>query len=196
MRSAFVTHQYNYPIVDHLLVTEGVPLRFLFPLLTFALALLVVACNAEPPRRSLLAVSLAAPNTQPTADRNDPVIAEGRAQYDLVCAHCHGYNLEGQLVETLADTRALGMNTVPAPGPSGHFWQHPDQLLIRVIQEGIQNPLDQFPMAAFGADLTEDQIRAILAYIKTSWTDEQRDYQAQLTVDWAERLESLGLGDE
>jgi S-disulfanyl-L-cysteine oxidoreductase SoxD len=171
-------------------------LRILFSLLTISLALLVVACNAEPPRRSLLAVTLAASDAQPTPDLSDPLIAEGRAQYDLVCAHCHGYNLEGQLADTLADTRALGMNTVPAPGATGHFWQHPDQLLIRVVQEGIQNPLDQFPMAAFGADLSEDQIRAILAYIKTSWTDEQRTYQAQLTEDWAQRLEALGLGDE
>jgi mono/diheme cytochrome c family protein len=170
-------------------------LRISLSLLASIVVLLVAACNAEPPRRSLLAITLAAPHSQPTPDLSNPVLAEGRAQYDLVCAHCHGYSLEGQLSDTVADTRALGMNTVPSPGSDGHFWQHPDQLLIRVIQEGIQNPLDQYPMAAFGDGLTEDQIRAILAYIKTSWTDEQRAYQAQLTVDWAQRMEELGLSD-
>ena len=176
-----------------MLALGGVALRVLLLLLASMVVLLVVAGNAEPPRRSLLAVTLAAPHSQPTPDLSDPIIAEGRAQYDLVCAHCHGYNLQGQLSETIADTRELGMNTVPSPGPDGHFWQHPDQLLIRVVQEGIQNPLDQYPMAAFGDGLTEDQIRSILAYIKTSWTDEQRAYQAQLTEDWARRMEGLGL---
>lgn len=161
------------------------------------LALLIAGCNAEPPRPSNFAATRSAPHAADisTIEINDPELIEGKRLYDLNCAHCHGYNLEGQIPESIPATLELGMKPVPAPGPTGHFWEHPDQLLLRVVQEGISNPLDQYPMAAFGNDLSEAQIRAILGYIKLSWTDEQRAYQARLTEDWAARTEALGLSD-
>lgn len=140
-------------------------------------------------------ITLVAPGDVPTTTFTDPVLIKGEETYNLVCAHCHGYEGEGQLASTIENTLALGMNTVPPANSTGHMWQHPDQLLIRVVQEGIQNPLDQFPMAAFSPGLSEDDIRAVLAYIRLWWTDEQRAHQAQLTENWAKRLEALGISD-
>lgn len=36
-------------------------------------------------------------------------------------------------------------------------------------------------MPAFREQLNEDDVTAILAYIKTWWTDEQREFQAEAT---------------
>src|SRR5690606_28070715 len=144
-------------------------------LLLFTLTLAACGQIAQPTPQ--FDITLVAPEDVPTTTFTDPVLAQGEELYTLICAHCHGYEGEGQLESTIENTLALGMHTVPALNSSGHIWQHPDQLLIRVVQEGIQNPLDQFPMASFSPGLSEEEIRAILAYIKLWWTDEQRQHQ-------------------
>lgn len=136
------------------------------------------------------------PGHIPTSSFSDPVLAAGQNSYNLICAHCHGYNGEGQLASTIETSRQLGMDIVPPQNSSGHTWEHPDQLLVRVIKEGIQNPLAQYPMPAFGDSLIDDDIHAILAYIKLWWTDEQRAHQARLTENWAELDRQYGVGGE
>jgi mono/diheme cytochrome c family protein len=42
-------------------------------------------------------------------------------------------------------------------------------------------PDDAPTMPPFGDRLTEDEIRAVLAHIKTWWTDQQRQFQSQVT---------------
>lgn len=115
----------------------------------------------------------------------DPVLAAGKTNYDFLCAHCHGYNGEGQTGTTVEETLKMGMNLIPGHDSTFHTWQHPDQLLVRVIQEGIDNPLNRYLMPAYISALTEAQIMEILTYIKIWWTDEQRAYQARLTEDRA-----------
>jgi mono/diheme cytochrome c family protein len=132
------------------------------------------------------AITLVAPNQLPTSQFTDPVLVLGEQQYNLVCAHCHGYEGQGQLAESIPQTESLGMHTVPAHNADSHVYQHPDQLLIRVIKEGVQNPLDHYPMPAFEGALTDEQINAIIAYMKTWWTEEQRAHQAEITQRWAE----------
>ena len=157
----------------------------------FSLLLVLSLVSACAPQR--YDITLVASSDLPTTTFSDPVLIRGEASYNLLCAHCHGYDGEGQLEATIANTRALGMNLVPPANSTGHMWEHPDQLLIRVVQEGIVNPLDQFPMAAFGEGVPEDEIRAILAYIKRWWTEDQRNHQATLTRDWDARLAGLGI---
>ena len=136
------------------------------------------------------------PGHVPTSSFSDPVLAAGENNYNLICAHCHGYNGEGQLASTIETSRQLGMDTVPAQNASGHTWEHPDQLLVRVIKEGIQNPLSQYPMPAFGDSLSDEDIHAILAYIRLWWTDEQRAHQARLTENWAALDREFNVGAE
>lgn len=163
------------------------------PLLMLFLVLFTAACSqpSTQPGSTLI------PPSQRTPSRfTDPELAEGETQYNLLCAHCHGYQLEGQLAVTIPQTLNLGMHTVPPHDSTGHTWQHPDQLLIRVIREGIQNPLDQYPMPAFGDGLSEAQIRAILRYIKLSWTDAQREYNQRVTDQWAEIDRQMGFTED
>jgi S-disulfanyl-L-cysteine oxidoreductase SoxD len=159
-------------------------------LILFGLALVGCGTLVTP---TPLPITLIAPQQLPTSVFNDPVLRLGQEQYNLVCGHCHGYNGEGQLASTVQNTRELGMNLVPAHDSSGHTWEHPDQLLFRVIAEGIQNPLDQFAMPGFGGGMTDEQITAVIEYMKLWWTPQQRAHQASLTREWARREQELGL---
>lgn len=111
----------------------------------------------------------------------------GEVNYSLYCAHCHGYEGEGQKAETVENTLSLGMHTVPPHDATGHTWQHPDALLIKVIQDGIDNPLDHYTMPGFGTVLSEAEIIDMIDYMRQWWTEEQREQQAQITQNWNER---------
>ncbi len=165
-------------------------------ILTSVLSILVLAACSGDGSQTRVPITRDAPQDAPTPEITDPVLRAGQAAYRLRCAHCHGQNGEGQLASTVPNTLNLGMHTVPAHDSSGHTWQHPDQLLIRVIREGIQNPLDQYMMPAFGSDLSDAEIAGLLAYIKLWWSDEQRETQAQRTQNWAATERELGISDD
>lgn len=145
----------------------------------------LAACAPSKPQPEAVVVGTESPQ-RATMVAADPVLSLGKQQYDLRCAHCHGYDGSGQLAPTIENTLALGMNLVPAHDSSGHTWQHPDQLLIKVIKEGIRNPLNQFPMESYEEVMTDEEINAVLDYIRLWWTDEQREHQRGLTEHWAE----------
>jgi mono/diheme cytochrome c family protein len=119
---------------------------------------------------ALLAVATAA-LTWPTAGRGDTAqqLARGRDLYATHCASCHGGNLEGQpnWQTPLPDGR------MPAPplDASGHAPHHGDPQLFRVVKEGMEavNPGRPSDMPAFAGVLSDDDIRAIIAFLKTSW---------------------------
>lgn len=162
------------------------------------LGLLLAACGTvqEPPTPTptRLPITLIAPDQLPTSAFTDPVLRLGESHYYLYCAHCHGYNGEGQVGEIAENTLSLGMRTVPAHNADGSLWLYADQVIIRTIQQGVTNPLDQYPMPAFAQTLTEDDIRALLAFIKLWWTDDQRKYQARVTDNMTARLAGLSGG--
>jgi mono/diheme cytochrome c family protein len=118
----------------------------------------------------------------------NPVLQVGKTEYDLRCAHCHGYSGEGQLPHTVENTLRLGMIPVPAHDSSGHTYLHGDDLLIKIIEEGVPNPLSQFPMPAFKDVLTDEQIIAVIEYMKLWWTEEQRAHQREVTAYRREML--------
>jgi len=63
------------------------------------------------------------------------------------------------------------------------------------VRDGIQNPLNLYPMTGFGYVFSEGDIRDILAYIKRWWTDEQRAHQAEITAYASEVRANVGLTD-
>ena len=117
--------------------------------------------------------------------RADPTnaaqVAMGRTIYAAQCASCHGAALEGQ-----PHWRQRGPNgRLPAPphDPSGHTWHHPDDALFGITKNGIAAyapPGYQSDMPAFGGTLSDDEIWAVLAYIKSTWPSEIRERQAAL----------------
>lgn len=107
----------------------------------------------------------------------------GRALYLEHCAACHGVDLEGQPDWRSSD--ADGVYPAPPHDETGHTWHHDDAMLIDYITRGGQAVLDDMGvtfnsgMPDFGSVLDEQEIEAILDYIKSTWPDHIRDLQAQ-----------------
>lgn len=111
-------------------------------------------------------------------------LAQGREIYVQNCAACHGIDGQGQFPEAPLEPDSTGRIGAPPHNESGHSWHHSDILLIRYVTEGGFSDLTRFyAMPPFGDILSGEQIRLVIAYIKTLWTDEQRDMQRQLTEE-------------
>ncbi len=126
----------------------------------------------------------------------DPNLQMGEAAYNLRCAHCHGYAGEGQLASTVPNTQQLGLHTVPPHDATGHTWQHPSHLIRQVILNGIQNPLDHYPMPPFEGLVSDEDVDQLIAYMSLWWTDEQRAWQTQVTQRRAELDAEFGVSGE
>lgn len=105
------------------------------------------------------------------ADPNDPVlVAAGQAVYAAQCAACHGAKLEGQ--PNWKTPNADGSLPAPPHDASGHTWHHPDAVLFRIARLGgqaVAPPGFASGMPAFGDTLNDREIRAVLAFIKSTW---------------------------
>ena len=109
-------------------------------------------------------------------------LALGEAVYAESCAGCHGADLEGE-----PDWRSrLPSGLMPAPphDETGHTWHHPDDALLRITREGPAAVVGggyESAMPGFGEVLSDEEIHAVLAFIKGTWPERERDYQAQMT---------------
>ncbi|MCB0036877.1 MAG: c-type cytochrome [Anaerolineales bacterium] len=89
------------------------------------------------------------------------VLAQGEAIFIETCAACHGSEGEG--------------NVGPALNGSMHAWHHIDSQLRLIIRDGIEGTA----MVGHKDHLSNEEIDAVISYIKVWWTPEQR--QMQLT---------------
>lgn len=111
-------------------------------------------------------------------------IAQGGEIYAQNCATCHGTEGQGQFPEAPLEPDVTGRRGAPPHNQTGHTWHHSDELLLRYVRDGgFSDPANFYPMPAFGDVLAEAQILEVIAYIKTMWTGEQREYQQRLTAD-------------
>lgn len=114
----------------------------------------------------------------------DPArLATGLALYGEHCAACHGAELEGQANWRQRDSDGL----LPAPphDETGHTWHHPDQQLFEITKLGtaaLIGPDYLTAMGPFGEVLSDDEIWAVLAYIKSRWPEKLRARQAEATA--------------
>ncbi len=119
----------------------------------------------------------------PMADPDDAEqVAFGQSVYAANCASCHGTNLEGQ-----PDWQVRMENgRLPAPphDETGHTWHHPDQILFGITKYGLSqyaSPGYQSDMPVYEGKLTDEQIWATLAFIKSRWPPHIVDRQRELT---------------
>lgn len=120
----------------------------------------------------------------PRIDPGDVAQVEvGRRIYVGACASCHGTSLEGQANWQ----RRLSNGRLPAPphDATGHTWHHPDEMLFRITKygAGAYSVGYQTDMPAFETRLTDDEIAASLAFIKSTWAAEIRAKQARIDGD-------------
>ena len=119
-----------------------------------------------------------------SADAKDPELVDlGRKVYVVHCAQCHGIALEGQpnWRQRLPD------GNLPAPphDETGHTWHHADQVLFEITKNGrLKNapPSIQSSMPPFDGRLSDKEIWASLAYIKSHWSRQILDRQQSLTA--------------
>jgi mono/diheme cytochrome c family protein len=109
-------------------------------------------------------------------------IAQGQTLYGLRCASCHGKKLEGQ--PNWQTPLPNGRLPAPPHDKSGHTWHHTDDALRGITKLGLKpfaGDNYESDMPAFAAILSDQEIEAILAYIKSTWPERERTYQQQRT---------------
>jgi len=124
----------------------------------------------------------AAPEPSHFADAdNDALTTLGAEVYANNCSSCHGRRLQGQALWQLRDQ--YEGHRAPPHDSSGHTWQHSDEDLFHMTKTG------KFPaapaalvsfMPAFEHRLSDGEIIAVLAFIKSRWPIGIRASQSML----------------
>ncbi len=110
------------------------------------------------------------------------VVQAGAKIYQTQCASCHGPNLEGQPDWRTRDVNGL----LPAPphDATGHTWHHADDLLFEITKFGpgvvINDNSYKTTMPAYRNILSDEEIVAVLSFIKNTWPEEQRSWQEKV----------------
>ncbi|MDH5489794.1 MAG: cytochrome c [Rhodospirillaceae bacterium] len=143
------------------------PLRKISILLAPALLLVLSGCGESPIDRADQA--------------NERAVQMGEEIYAENCAGCHGANLEGE-----PDWQVKKEDgTLPAPphNDNGHTWHHDDNLLFNYTKLGGEKMLPKnikSGMPGFVDILSDEQIWAVLSFIKSKWSIEAQQRQASL----------------
>lgn len=110
------------------------------------------------------------------------LLARGQRVYAAQCAACHGARLEGQ-----PNWRERGPDgKLPAPphDASGHTWHHPDELLFRITKHGVAKVANlknyASAMPAYEGALSDEEIVAVLSWIKSQWPADIRSRHDEL----------------
>ncbi len=122
-----------------------------------------------------------------TSSANIPVegelVALGEQIYKLQCAVCHGVNLEGQ--PNWRERKPNGRLPAPPHDATGHTWHHDDATLFALTKYGLAaltgTPVET-DMPVYDGVLTDREIRAALAYIKSKWPKKIRERQAEMSA--------------
>ena len=109
-------------------------------------------------------------------------IQRGEQLYQAYCASCHGGPTGGRM-----------MDIPPVHNANGHTWHHPDCQLRSIILHGsgqmgemmrrMMGSPDAPRMPTFEGTLSDEDVDAILGYVKTWWTPQQRAWQARVTQE-------------
>lgn len=126
---------------------------------------------------------------------NSALVREGHGIYMLSCSSCHGRRLEGQALWQVMDQYAG--RRAPPQDATGHTWQHSDEALFQKTKFGrfpSEPTHRRYYMPAFAGRMTDHQILAVLAFIKSSWPVGIRASQAMLNPDQEGMPKNTGDG--
>jgi len=109
---------------------------------------------------------------------DESLVALGEPIYRDHCASCHGAQLEGQ--PNWKVRKSDGRLPAPPHDESGHTWHHADEVLFRITKEGLSAIVAGYEsdMPAYRDLLTDAEIWAVLAYIKSRWPQRIQSIQA------------------
>ena len=111
------------------------------------------------------------------ASRASKKFIEGSDLYAANCQVCHG-DSDG----------AGGTGGAPLHNKAGHTWHHPDAQLRGWVLNGKLG-FGSPGMPALGDKLSEPEVDAILTFIKTWWTTDQRESQADISQRYQDALD-------
>ncbi|MEZ5607039.1 MAG: cytochrome c [Burkholderiaceae bacterium] len=118
------------------------------------------------------------------------VLQRGGRIYAQQCAACHGAHGEGQ-----PDWRERGPDgLLPAPphDASGHTWHHPDEQLFAITKYGlarlVSKPDYRTAMPIYEGVLSDEEIVAVLSWIKAQWPAEIRRRHDEINVQYRKSL--------
>lgn len=96
------------------------------------------------------------------ARRQAQVLARGETLYDAACAECHGLDGKGY---------AQSLVLAPPLDGSAHSWHHPDSQILGLLRFGGTT------MPAVAAEWSDDDVEAVLTFVKSRWEPWQRAEQ-------------------
>lgn len=112
------------------------------------------------------------------------LLATGAKVYAAHCAACHGAALEGQPDWRRRD--ANGLLPAPPHDASGHTWHHDDETLFRITKFGVGSvagdPGYKTAMPVYEGQLSDQEIVAVLSWIKSRWPESVREKHDQFNA--------------
>lgn len=123
-----------------------------------------------------VAVAYAVDTALPALDAE--LVEAGRSVYAKHCASCHGARAEG--APSWEQPDAQGELPAPPHDAEGHTWKHSDAMLYRIVMRGWRDPFnktERLTMPGFSGILSPKEVRAVITFLKTLWTPEQRRFQ-------------------
>jgi mono/diheme cytochrome c family protein len=115
------------------------------------------------------------------AGKGSEIFNLGKELYQSNCASCHQPNLSGQKGwKDKAD--ADGHRLAPPLNGTGHTWHHDDKTLFYIIKYGLAKLVPKYEgkMMGFEDKLNDQEIKSVLAYIKSFWSNDNYKYQMRL----------------
>lgn len=113
------------------------------------------------------------------------VVAAGAQLYEMHCASCHGASLQGQPEWRIRG--ADGLLPAPPHDASGHTWHHDDKTLFRITKLGVAQVIKDSTyktmMPAYADTLSDQQIVAVLSWIKAQWPPDVRKTNEFVNAD-------------
>ena len=113
------------------------------------------------------------------------LVMQGKAIYVNNCAACHGEALQGQ--PNWRERMSNGRLPAPPHDKSGHTWHHPDAMLVDMVKNGLVPGKTVPPgyvsdMPAYRDILSDQEIIAVLTYIKSTWPPKVLEAQKEVTL--------------
>lgn len=113
------------------------------------------------------------------------LVMQGKAIYANNCAACHGEALQGQ--PNWRERMSNGRLPAPPHDKSGHTWHHPDAMLVDMVKNGLVPGKTAPPgyvsdMPAYRDILSDQEIIAVLTYIKSTWPPKVLEAQKEVTL--------------
>ena len=116
--------------------------------------------------------------------QDQQIVAKGKALYAANCASCHGDELQGQ--DNWRSPDEDGFMPAPPHDKSGHSWHHTDELLFSLTKYGLGKMIGKKDyktnMPIYDEVLSDEEIIAVLSYIKSRWPADIQDRHDQMNA--------------